>query len=266
MIGRAGRGWGYLVGGALMPGNFVDWVHSRRGFKAARARASLALNDLFARRRVHWNDEDERDALLDIAAALAMPSVVKATGSKDDVIAKMMQVFQQRLRWGFPHDPLYIVAQLNDMAFPKEKLGFFASDRESIITPDVIAKYKYGRYHYVMEKAAAAYRATAAAWPSEKYDNSPERGSRKQQNILAFLRRVWKPFIEENNVLVTRQVLERQDPDAWRALKSYFRSSGNTLPPDIPILKSSEARDVIAERPTAPAPKPFDNGIPDPRL
>src|SRR4051794_33464284 len=34
-------------------------------------------------------------------------------------------------------------------------------------------------------------------WPTEKWIKSPEKGSRKQHAIIAFLRRVWKPFIDE---------------------------------------------------------------------
>ena len=86
-------------------------------------------------------------------------------------------------------------------------------------------------------------------WPNEKYDNSPERGSRKHKNILTFLRRVWVPFIEENDVLVSRQILEQRDPLAWQALKNYL--AHNELPSDIPILKAAEFKDRAAQRPVS---------------
>jgi uncharacterized protein affecting Mg2+/Co2+ transport len=86
-------------------------------------------------------------------------------------------------------------------------------------------------------------------WPTEKWKGSPENLSRRRFQIVEFLRRVWKPFIEENKVIVTREILREKDTDAAEALDGYLRS--RPFPKDIPILTSAELRHYLAERPVA---------------
>jgi len=85
------------------------------------------------------------------------------------------------------------------------------------------------------------------AWPSEKWKGSPEELSRKQHAIVGFLRRVWVPFIDGNNLLVTRGMLAEHDEDAAAAVKNYVRN--NPLPPDIRLPRGRDLRKVAAGRP-----------------
>ena len=99
---------------------------------------------------------------------------------------------------------------------------------------------------------AAAPAATAAApdleWPNEKWKGSPEELSRKRYQIVAFLRRVWKPFIDKNNVVVTRQVLMERDKAAALALKGYLRA--HDMPDDVGIVSDKQLKQYISDRPT----------------
>ncbi len=97
--------------------------------------------------------------------------------------------------------------------------------------------------------AAAVPPASALAWPSEKWKGSPEKLSRKRHQIVAFLRRVWVPFIEENKVIVTREILKEHDKEAAAAVKGYLHY--NKLPPDIRIFTSDQLKEHLAKRPVA---------------
>lgn len=90
--------------------------------------------------------------------------------------------------------------------------------------------------------AAALPASTAAAleWPSEKWKGSPEHLSRKQRAIFPFLRRVWKPFIENIGAVVTRQMLRDSDRDAEVALGNALRSCA--MPADIRIVPTRELK------------------------
>lgn len=94
---------------------------------------------------------------------------------------------------------------------------------------------------------AAPPSTEALQWPTEKWKGSPEELSRKQHAIVAFLRRVWKPFIDGNNLLVTRAMLAEHDEEAAGAIKNYVRT--NSLPSDIRIVRGRDVRKVAARRP-----------------
>lgn len=89
-------------------------------------------------------------------------------------------------------------------------------------------------------RVAGAAASVRPAWPSETWKGSPEELSRKQGAIITYLRRVWKPFIDEYHAIVTRQILKELDYSAGRALEGYLRY--NPWPADIPILTSAELR------------------------
>lgn len=97
--------------------------------------------------------------------------------------------------------------------------------------------------------AAAVPIACGLEWPTAKWKGSAENMSRKRFQIVAFLRRVWKPFIEENHVIVTREILREKDSDAADALDGYLRA--RQFPKDIPILTSAELRTCLTSRPVA---------------
>lgn len=82
-------------------------------------------------------------------------------------------------------------------------------------------------------------------WPSDKWMASPEKMRRKQHAIVAFLRRVWKPFIDANNLLVTRKMLAMHDPDAAAALQAYAQR--NPIPDDIRIVRTRDINRLHAE-------------------
>jgi hypothetical protein len=96
---------------------------------------------------------------------------------------------------------------------------------------------------------AAAPSAPGLEWPSEKWKGSPEELSRKQHALITFLRRVWVPFIEENRVLVTREILKAHDTDAASALKGYLHR--NKLPPDIRIFTTEQLQEHLSARPVS---------------
>jgi hypothetical protein len=84
-------------------------------------------------------------------------------------------------------------------------------------------------------------------WPTEKWKGSPEELSRKRYQIIVFLRRVWKPFIENNNVIVTREILKERDADAASALRGYLQY--HEFPKDIRILTSDQLRQHLTKQP-----------------
>ena len=96
---------------------------------------------------------------------------------------------------------------------------------------------------------AAAPPSSALAWPSEKWKGSPEELSGKRFQILAFLRRVWKPFIEDNKVLVTQEILKAHDTAAAKAVDNTLRY--HPLPSDIPIITHDELRRHLRRRPVS---------------
>jgi hypothetical protein len=61
------------------------------------------------------------------------------------------------------------------------------------------------------------------------------------------LRRVWVPFIDKNNVIVTREILKDKDEEAAAALKGYLHR--NKLPPDIRIFTSEQLTQHLSRRP-----------------
>jgi hypothetical protein len=89
--------------------------------------------------------------------------------------------------------------------------------------------------------------SVAPEWPSEKWETSPEKAFRKQHAIVAYLRRVWKPFIENTGAAVTREILSLKDADAEYALTRYLEK--HDMPKDVPILYPKELEKVSAERP-----------------
>jgi hypothetical protein len=97
--------------------------------------------------------------------------------------------------------------------------------------------------------AASVPLSAGLAWPTEKWETSPEKAFHKHHAIVAFLRRVWKPFIEENNVIVTRAVLQERDAAAAKAVEKYLQY--NPLPKDIPIITSKQLREHLRSRPVS---------------
>jgi hypothetical protein len=90
------------------------------------------------------------------------------------------------------------------------------------------------------------------SWPTEKWKGSDEELSRKRYQIVAFLRRVWKPFIDDNNVLVTREILKEKDYEAGRALEGVLRTKGiSDFPNDLRILTSEQLRDFLTAQPVS---------------
>ena len=101
--------------------------------------------------------------------------------------------------------------------------------------------------HAAKEMTAPQAPAPAAPeWPSETWDKSPERASRKRYSIVVYLRRVWKPLIDDHHVIVTRQILTEKDPEAALALKGYLRA--HAMPEDLHILNDKELKKHVAER------------------
>jgi tetratricopeptide (TPR) repeat protein len=99
--------------------------------------------------------------------------------------------------------------------------------------------------------AKASHEVTRSAqigWPTEKWKESDEYKFRGH-DFYAFLRRVWKPFIDAHNGPVTRKMLEAADPDAAHTLKSVLRSK--PLPSDIRILKDRDLKTLVAQRQVA---------------
>jgi hypothetical protein len=104
------------------------------------------------------------------------------------------------------------------------------------------------------EESPPPVAVAAPAWPSEKWETSRERGSRKQHAIFGFLRRVWKPFIDETGAVVTRRILAEVDGPAAAAVKSALRSG--PMPDDIRIVATKDLKNHAATRPgifSAPA-------------
>lgn len=109
----------------------------------------------------------------------------------------------------------------------------------------------------VRPAVAATSGSAELAWPTEQWKGSPEELGRKQHALIAFLRRVWKPFIEDNKVLMTREILKEKDHHAAAALKGYLHR--NKLPPDIPILTSDQLTEHLSDRPVSASSLPALN-------
>jgi tetratricopeptide (TPR) repeat protein len=107
---------------------------------------------------------------------------------------------------------------------------------------------------YVAAKNETAAPATAPVWPSEKWATSPEKMSRKLHAIEAYMRRVWKPFIEETGAVVTFAMLRKIDKKAGEAWASYVVSHGAVA--DIPIVSTKELAGTVSERPAVFAGSP----------
>jgi hypothetical protein len=99
----------------------------------------------------------------------------------------------------------------------------------------------------------------AQEWPSEKWETSPEKAFRKQHAIVAYLRRVWTPFIENTGAVVTVAMLTKIDEKGGLALSQYLKN--HDMPSDIPIVKTKELSGGLAERPTVFRQHTRDNGI-----
>jgi tetratricopeptide (TPR) repeat protein len=105
----------------------------------------------------------------------------------------------------------------------------------------------------VRSAVAATPESAELAWPTEKWKGSPEEVSRKPHAIFAFLRRVWKPFIEDTGALVTRQILLDHDTDAGIAVRNALRvRKGMTrkpkMPDDIPIIRVKDLKTTVSNR------------------
>jgi hypothetical protein len=85
-------------------------------------------------------------------------------------------------------------------------------------------------------------------WPAEKWKGSPEESSRKQHAVVRFLRRVWKPFLDECGFPVTRPMVAEQDAALADAVTAYVKL--NPLPEDIRIVRTRDLKKVIPPRPT----------------
>ena len=85
---------------------------------------------------------------------------------------------------------------------------------------------------------SAASTAEGLQWPSEKWKGSPEELSRKQHAIEAYMRRVWKPFVEQSGAVVTLAMLRKIDPQAASAWAVYVSRNGPV--PDNPIVSTND--------------------------
>jgi hypothetical protein len=127
--------------------------------------------------------------------------------------------------------------------------------KEEAAEREVTARQTTGRAKATVRPKGAAKETTATPkpsdgpeWPSEKWKGSPEELSRKPFAIFAFLRRVWKPFIDETGALVTRQMLIERDRDAGLALKGALRGH-RPMPGDIRIVRTRELKNTVGEGP-----------------
>lgn len=101
------------------------------------------------------------------------------------------------------------------------------------------------------DKAMTQGGVAAPTWPSEKWETSSENtgvGARKAHKIIAYMRRVWKPFIEETGAVVTRDILKIKDREAESALTRYLER--HPMPKDLLILYPEELKEISADRPT----------------
>src|SRR5689334_2659732 len=96
-------------------------------------------------------------------------------------------------------------------------------------------------------EAATPKASNGLEWPTEKWKGSPEELSRKRYQIIAFLRRVWRPFINENDVIVTKTILRSKDFPAGKALDSYLHS--HDMPSDIRIIDDQQLKEYLTQRP-----------------
>lgn len=96
--------------------------------------------------------------------------------------------------------------------------------------------------------AAPAPSATEGLqWPSEKWKRSPEELSRKRHAVVRFLRRVWKPFLDECGFPVTRAMVAERDLDLANAVTAYVRL--NALPEDIRIVRTRDLTKMATREP-----------------
>jgi hypothetical protein len=93
----------------------------------------------------------------------------------------------------------------------------------------------------------------APTWPEEKWKGSSEELSRKPHSLVAFLRRVWVPFIDAGMVpIVTRAMVSEHDPEAGAAIRDYVRA--NPLPPDIRIVRTRDIKTMASQFDAPPEP------------
>ena len=89
--------------------------------------------------------------------------------------------------------------------------------------------------------------ARGLQWPTEKWNASDDKASRKPHAIVAFLQRVWQPFTQSNGLLITRRELAEHDTDAALAVKEYVRA--NELPDGIGIIRTRDIKTLQAKNP-----------------
>lgn len=104
----------------------------------------------------------------------------------------------------------------------------------------IIAAIRDGR-PYVVIRANATLDPDTTAWPAEKFMG--RKGDRKE-DIVAFLRRVWKPWIEKG---ATLNDLRREDRKAEKAVANY-KIRGRDLPEDIALPRMSDLSDALADQ------------------
>lgn len=84
--------------------------------------------------------------------------------------------------------------------------------------------------------------AQTTQWPQEKYEGKRATG----EDIISFLRRVWKPLIERG---ATRLDLKREDPQAYMAVANLTRvrpdGTRGQLPADIHLPTQKEVNDAL---------------------
>jgi hypothetical protein len=134
---------------------------------------------------------------------------------------------------------IQVAAEILSTVYPAEHVGKALEDLAAKAARETTSR-----------SATATPRPEASdglSWPTEKWKGSPEHTGRKQHAIIAYLRRVWKPFIDDNSVIVTREVLKQKDSDAAAALKGYLHY--NEIPRDIRIFTDDELRSHLVERP-----------------
>ena len=125
-------------------------------------------------------------------------------------------------------------------------LGFTLADVKKTLEA-AAARETTGRARAEPRPVTVAASRGLLEWPSAKWKGSLEELSRKQGAIVEFLRRVWKPFIDEHNVLVTREILKDQDPAAANALRGYLQYK--PFPGDIRIFTTEELREHLTRQP-----------------
>lgn len=96
------------------------------------------------------------------------------------------------------------------------------------------------------QPAAKVSAPAALEWPEEQWLKSDEKAFHRDHGIIAYLRRVWGPLLEQG-VVITRPLLKLKDAEAAKALGKYLES--NPLPHDLRILKDEDLKELLTDRP-----------------